>query len=241
MSTAFKLGGRLELLKPGLSLDSPEALSAKLVTAVHDVISDKEIVIDNPTKGATLVPLHTGDRFSCFAFLGGKIYKGELSTISSVKDGNVRVCHMKVTTALDKYERRQFFRLDTTMNIRYLLITAENSQAFKVAVASNSLLTMQGFKNGTTMDISGGGVRFSSSEQLPIGGLVITHLTSHRESGNKEHVFLGKVIFSEQRERVRGVFEHRMQFVDLNQSGREEFVQFIFETERNQLAMRAQK
>lgn len=239
MSTAFKLGARLELLKPGMTLDSAEAMSLKLVSAVHEINSEHEIVIDNPTKGATLVPLHPGDRFSCYALQGGKIYKGELSTISSMKDGNVRVCKMKVTVPLDKYERRQFFRLDTTMTIRYLLITAENSAAFKAAVLSNSLLSMQGFRKGTTIDISGGGIRFTSLEQLPEGGMVITNLTSQRESGIREHIFLGKVIASGEKTGARGTFEHRMQFVDMNQNGREEFVQFIFETERNQLSKRA--
>lgn len=241
MATIFKLGGRLELLKPNIAIDSPEAMNQKMISSVHDIESDEEIIIDNPTKGATLVPLHPGDRFTVYAFVAGKVYKGELTAVLSKKDGNVRVCKMRVSSPLEKFERRKFFRLDTAMDIRYLLITAENSQAFKLAIATNSLLTMKGFKRGTTVDISGGGVKFTSLEQLPLGGLVITNLTSNREGGVKNHVFLGKVISSGEKPGARGTFEHRMQFVDLNQEGREEFVQFIFETERNQLSKRAQK
>ena len=124
------------------------------------------------------------------------------------------------------------------MDVRYLLITPENSEDFKIAVKTGGLLTMDGFQNGTTVDISGGGVKFTSKEKLPAGGMAIMHMKAFVDNKEKNYVFLGKIIVSEQHENIRQLYVHRTQFVDLKQDAREELVRFIFQCEREKLKKR---
>lgn len=238
MAKVLRLGAKVELVKPNKALDDPEILDSKLASSIQEIIDDDTIVISNPTIKARLIPMHSGERFDAYFFVGDKIYTARVSVVKNRTEGKIRTCEVTIQSSITKYERRQYFRFETNMNVRYLVLNAQNAAAFKEAVKSNKLLEMDGFVDGITNDISGGGIRYSSEEQLPAGGMVIVHLVANTPSGDKNYVFLGKVIRSEPQANIRGRFEHRMQFVDLKQDAREEFVQFIFHCERERLKNR---
>ncbi|MCR4585082.1 MAG: PilZ domain-containing protein [Lachnospiraceae bacterium] len=238
MEKVIKPGIPVELIKNPITLDQPEAMDKKYMCSVHDSLEGSVFRITNPTQQSRMIPLHSGERFNAYFFLN-KIYTAPVTVVRNVTDGKFRVVEMRLTGELEKYERRKFFRLDANLDVRYLLLTAENAMAFKEATKNGTLLTMDGFEKGTTVDISGGGVRFVSGRQLPEAGMVITHMIATTPSGEKKnYVFLGKIIKSEKHADVRDMFDHRMQFVDMKQEAREEFVRFIFEVERQRLKKR---
>lgn len=235
----IRLGMHLELVKSGLKLDSPEAIDNKYASSVHDIVTDSCIIVTNPTLRARLIPMHSGERYDAYFFTKeNKIFTCRVTVDKNSTDNGIRVVRLNLTSSVEKYERRQFFRLETVRPLRYLLLTAQNSADFKQAVKSNTLLQMNGFHDGTTLDISGGGVRFTSDEILPVGGMAIVHLEIKSESVNKNYIFVAKILLSKKHESIRGLFEHRSQFVDLKQDAREELVQFIFQCEREHLKKR---
>ena len=235
MGSLLRLGSHVEMLKVGKKLDDPDAIANKLVSSIHEIPSDNQIIITNPTMKARLIPMHIGERYEFYFWANQKIYYARGSIAKNSTDGKMRVVTVNLTSSLEKYDRRQFFRFDAALDCRYLLITAENSAEFKKAVLANKLLGMQGFKKGTTVDISGGGLKFTSSEELPIDGLIVLHMIANKESGDKNYVFLSKVLASKKHELVKELFEHRAMFVNLNNDATEEFVQFIFECQRERL------
>ncbi len=238
MDKVIKPGAPMELIKYPIKLDSPEALDKTYMCSVHEGLDGDTFRITNPTQQSRMIPLHAGERFNAYFFLS-KIYHAPVSVVKNITDGKFRVVVMKLDGSVMKYERRQFFRLDTNIDVRYLVITAENAMQFKEATQNGTLLTMPGFEMGTTIDISGGGVRFVSDRELPVSAMVITHMVANTPAGEKKnYVFLGKIIRSEKHPEVRGKFDHRMQFVDMKQEAREEFVRFIFEIERQRLKKR---
>ncbi len=235
MEKILKLGMHVEMIKKGLAPDALENMDKKYVSSLHEILSDGTLVLTNPTIRARLVPLHKGERYDGYFFLRDKIYTAGFVVEKPFIEGNVRVVRVRLISDLMKYERRQFFRFETTMDIRYLLLTAENTAEFKEAVKKNNLLQMQGFKGGTTMDISGGGIRFYSKELLSEGGMTIVHMEVEVEGQKKNHTFLGKVLYSERHRDNRDIYIHRIQFVDYKQDIREELVQYIFKCQRDRL------
>lgn len=235
MEKILKLGMHVEMIKTGLALDALENIDKKYVSSLHEILSDGTLVLTNPTVRARLIPLHKGERYDGYFFLREKIYTAEFIVEKPYMEGNVRVVRVRLTGDLKKYERRQFFRFETTVDIRYLLLTAENMSEFKEAVKNNSLLQMQGFKDGTTLDISGGGMRFYSKETLPENGMVIVHMKVEIDGRKKDYTFLGKVLYCERHRDKREIYIHRTQFVDFKQDVREELVQYIFKCQRDRL------
>lgn len=235
MEKVLKPGVPLELVGRGMGLDAPEAQEKKMASSIHDVIDGKTILLTNPVIKARLIPMHSGERLEAY-FFASKIYNAPIRIVSNLSEGNIRVVKAELTGSLQKYERRAYFRLETSIPVRYLVLTAENAAAFKEATKNGTLLTMDGFRMGTTIDISGGGIRFTSTDEIPVGGMVITHLVAENPGGQiKNYIFLGKLIRTGFLNDQRGHFDHRMQFVDMRQEAREEFVRFIFELERDRL------
>lgn len=235
MEKILKLGMHVEMIKSGLALDAPENIDKKYITSVHEIIDEDTLVLTNPTLRARLIPIHSGERYDGYFFLGQKIYLARFIVEKTFAERNVRVVRVRLTTDLVKYERRQFYRLEIMMDIRYLLLTAANTAEFKTAVQQNNLLGMQGFTDATTLDISGGGIRFYSKEELPENGMIIVHMAVEMEGRNKNYVFLGKVLHSERHQEDRSRYIHRLQFVDFKQDAREELVQYIFKCQRDRL------
>ena len=235
MEKVLKPGVPLEIVGRGLGLDAPEAQEKKMASSIHDVIDGKTILLTNPVIKARLIPLHSGERYNAY-FFANKIYNAPITVLSNHSEGNIRVVKVELTGALQKYERRAYFRLETTIDVRYLVLNADNAAAFKEATKNGTLLRMPGFHMGTTIDISGGGVRFTSTEEIPVNSMVITHLVAETPGGTKKnYIFLGKLIRTGLLNDQRGHYDHRMQFVDMKQDAREEFVHFIFEWERERL------
>jgi len=235
MKKFFKLGTHLELVPVGYTLDSPDAYEKKYISSVHEVLQDETVVITNPTHKSQMIHLRPGEKYDCYLFLDNKIFKCRIKVLRSRNDFNLRVVETELLTNIVKYERRQFFRLDVAMDIRYLTLRPDNTAAFKEAVKTNSLLQMEGFQTATTRDVSGGGLRFVCNEELPIGSMLITHIETEMDGRPKQYVFLAKVLASKKHEEIRGLYESRVQFVDLKQSAREELVQYIFHCQREQL------
>lgn len=239
MASVIRLGMHVELVKSGIKLDSPECVDNKFASSVHDIESDEWITLTNPTQKARLIPMHPGELYDAYFYTrDNKIYTATVKVDKNKSDGGIRVVRFSVRTDIEKYERRQYFRLETTMDLRYLLLTAQNTQAFKDAIKNNALLQMEGFKKGTTLDISGGGVRFTCEEMLPEGGMCIMHMEAVIENRKRNYIFVGKILKANKKDGTKGIFEHRTQFVDLKQDARDELVQFIFQQERERLKRR---
>ena len=235
MEKVLRPGVPMEIVGRKYSLDDPEAQEKKMVSSVYDIIDDSHIVITNPMIKTRLVPLHAKERYNAF-FFSNKIYNAPIEIEKSYAEGNFRLVKAAITGSVMKFERRAFFRLETSIPVRYLVLTAENAADFQEATKNGTLLTMNGFENGTTLDISGGGVRFRSEKEIAVGAMVITHLVAVTNTGaKKNYIFLGKLIRTGLLNGQRGIYDHRMQFVDMKQEAREEFVHFIFECEREKL------
>ncbi len=231
----LKPGMPLELVGRKYNLDDPEAQEKKMASAIHDIDDSENLTITNPVIKARLIPVHAGERFNAF-FFGSRIYNAPIEVVKSRSEGNIRVVDIKLTGSLQKYERREFFRLETSIPVRYLVLTAENANEFREATKNGTLLRMPGFEEGTTLDVSGGGIRFTTRTEMQPQAMVITHLVAETpDGGKKNYIFLGKLVRTGLLNNQKGRYEHCMQFVDMKREAREEFVRFIFEWEREKL------
>ena len=235
MEKILRLGMHIEMITAGLELDALENVDKKYVSSLHEVVDEHTLVISNPTIRARLIPLHSGERYDGYFFQGKKIYTARFVVEKSFTDGNFRVVRVRLVSDLKKYERRQFYRLETTMDIKYLLLTPENTEEFKKAVQEHTLMLMEGFRAGTTLDISGGGMRFSSGEEIPKDSMVIVNMSVRIEEENKSYTFPAKLLSSERQRENRNLYIHRIQFVDFKHDVREGLVKYIFKRQRDRL------
>ena len=138
-------------------------------------------------------------------------------------------------TGLQKYQRREHYRLSCNVDLRYRILTEKEAELMlrlKTPVEFENSSRNVGLIKGITLDISGGGMRFVSAYEskpdeymlmefsIPVAGKIVTYsilsrIISTREVPNKKHTY-----------------EHRVKFEDISSKEREQLIKFIFEEER---------
>ena len=161
------------------------------------------------------------------------------------KEGLVALLVVHIETDLEKYQRRQYYRLEYAMEIQYRVISQEEISYIKRLEVEayhtqeekdklEQLLKKEQSKwiNATVIDISGGGCRFNSQDAHLVGQNVEVQLSYSSKGETKSAIYPAKLIYSEPIEKIKGYFEHRVEFLAINDAEREKLIKFIFEQER---------
>ena len=87
-------------------------------------------------------------------------------------------------------------------------------------------------KRSVIVDISGGGLRFVSTLAYEKGSMILCNYDLVVDDVPKHYSLVGKVLSSTPVENKPGVYEHRVQYVNVDVDKREEIIKYIFNEER---------
>lgn len=129
--------------------------------------------------------------------------------------GQLPVADIVFLSEMEKYQRRQFFRLNCILDMTYQTPDGEDQA-----------------KTGLIIDISGGGARFNSSEQYEPGEQLMMYFELPVAGQRKQMGIQARVISSERLVNKEKTFENRVEFFDIESNTRETIVKYVFEQER---------
>lgn len=200
------------------------------MTRVYDVRSDDEIMLNMPFEDGRLVLLSVGAEYNLSFYTSQGLYQCDAVVKERYKSKNVFVVNFELTTALRKFQRREYFRLNCILDMNCTEVDQEAVSQFKNHVEFfGADFTMN---NGTIVDISGGGIRFVSKVKYEKGTHMYFTFKLSIAGQDVEFKAIGKIIASEERQNRSGEFENRVQFVDVDSEDREIIIKYIFEEER---------
>ena len=175
----------LNTIQPGdkLEMHYINSLNKDLIleTIVYDVISDSEILINNPVIEGKLYMIPMNIEVTAFtkrADVGVVVFR--VSLVKREKIGNVYTIKAKITSHLEKQQRRHFYRVKmySDMNL-YCMVDAQGHPVDYYIFDPDAVEEQQiDFKVGL-IDISGGGVGFRSKLELPLGTYVYGKIPFH--------------------------------------------------------------
>lgn len=193
-----------------------------------------------------LVPLRTGDNYELRFYTKSGLYRCRASVLKRAKtSNNIAVAEMKFISALEKYQRRQFYRMDCIMPVSYVVTNDVIRSLYRekkhcMDIEQKLLIEKQieeqqiSWLTGTILDISGGGIRFNSEVQQNSGDVLLL-LPNWSEDIKKRIPFLfGRVISSRRianKEQI--VFDNRIEFVEISHGEQEHIITYIFKEERD--------
>ena len=128
-------------------------------------------------------------------------------------------------------QRREYYRFSCALDMCARNLEEEEIEALE----KNSPYELQPglpLKHSVIVDISGGGLRFLSSQKYEPGSLILCSYHLLKDGERKKYDVVGKVLAVKELENRRGMFEHRVQYYNLDVNTREEIIRFIFEEER---------
>ncbi len=163
-----------------------------------------------------MVLLDVGKRYNMFFYTTAGLYYCIAQVSGRYRSGQVYMLEMECASEIEKFQRRQFFRLNCIVDMDYRMI-GQSSEEKKVA---------------TIIDISGGGIRFNAEEGFEPGEELLVGFALTIGGRLEKFSIRVRVIASTRLPNREKTYENRVEFLDINEIDREAIVKYVFEEER---------
>lgn len=227
-------GDKVEIRKTGKEKgERHKTKTTVYYSQVYHVISEERIAITMPTQKGKLVLLPVGAEYDLIFFSSGSLYQCKAKVASRGKKGNIFLLGMELVSDLRMEQRREFYRSSCIVEMGARALSGEEVEKLEREGILENMMPEGAVLNPATMvDISGGGLRFMSEQAYEKESIVLCKYQLDTEKGVKEYELLTKVLHVQKAERNPGVYEHRVQYIDIEDRKREEIIKYIFDAQR---------
>jgi c-di-GMP-binding flagellar brake protein YcgR len=240
----LSIGDKIDLKPLGKS-GKPVLGARTFVSQLVDFVDATVINIAAPIIFGRTIPLQVGGNYNLCFYTEKGLYQCNCMVLGNHRDNKTIITVVRITSNLEKFQRRQYFRLECIHDIEYRPITIEeeilerkiNSADFEnpeaLSEAKKNLAQLdRAWIAASVTDLSGGGARFSS-EILHNSGDKVRIRIDFLLGNEVKKLELTANVVSSNRIPVRvGVYEHRVEFIDIMQKDREALIKYIFEQDR---------
>lgn len=231
MVKGLTAGDRIELKELKRKDDASVYASMILDMGENDTIR-----ISMPTVKGKLIPLPKGGRFDAFFYTGKGIYQAEAVIIERYKSGNIYSMDIILETGLRKYQRRQFYRLEKMIPVKYTPITEEeNTSITGTGEIPDELLAPDIYADGMILDISGGGLRFTGDIEISENQKLLVRFKMPEDRSDREFKIPVTTVKAFKIANQSGKYENRVMFENISKESREAIIKSIFEEERRKI------
>lgn len=212
--SSVHLGDKVELTKKTKSLDGETHYSM-----IYEIIDEQNLLIQAPIEGGKIIPLETGVIYYICINTQRGLFRSEAELSKRIKEDKLHLLEMQLLSPMTKYQRRQYYRMNCILNFSYRsYLPEENDKEI--------------WHNGTLLDISGGGIRFSTNELVEKDKTIKCYLKLHMQGSYIDLYCDGLVIQCKEVEQGVNNYQTRVRFIEMPLDDREKIIKFIFEEER---------
>lgn len=232
LSRIIKPGDRIEISpveKKGNHVEE-NTTNKVYISQVQSVLSDERMEIVMPMEGTKIVLLPVDAVFDMYLTTRNGLYQCFMRVIDRYKSNNVYLLVVELTSNLRKYQRRDYYRFSCALEMKSRELSRDEIRV--VDTPDEFIAPGLPLKQSVIVDISGGGLRFLSNHQYEPGSLIYINYCLMIREKVKEYNLVGKVLAIKPSENRKGVYEHRVQYVNIGNEEREEIIRYIFEEER---------
>ena len=204
-------------------------------SVIYDILDNGNLEIAMPTENGKMILLSLGVRYEMVFYTKLGLYRCAAQVKERYKSDNLYMLLMEVRSQISKFQRREYFRFSCTMDMEMMTILeeeAKNILADDIYTAYKEKEPFLIMLPAVAVDLSGGGIRFISSEPGKKNDYLLIKLRLENENINKELKLSGKLLQCNKLDTDIDKYEYRVQFI-LNDAGtREIIIKYIFDEER---------
>jgi len=242
----LKIGDRIEMKRLAAGDRSGTGEARLYNSQLLDFVDEYNVNIAIPIESGHIVPLEIGGRFELRFITSNGIYACKAEITNRFKQNNLYLMAVKLLSDLLKDQRRQYFRLEKISPLKYhklideekrILVMLATNQFESDVERRNMLIRLRTIEpeqqDGMMANISGGGIKFSSNDELVKGDFIRISLFLDDSDPLPLDLF-GKVIASQNLHDKNFRNEHRIEFINMAKEVREKIVKYVFNMERQQ-------
>lgn len=232
LSNFVTVGARIELQAVERRIEEREAADRKVYySKVYDILSEDTLEILMPMEKTKLILLPVDGEFDMIFYTEAGLYQCFGRVANRYKSNNMYLLVMELTSNLRKYQRREYFRFSCALKMCARPLEAEEQRALEVNQSYTPAAELP-LKQSVVVDISGGGLRFLSSQVYEPGSLLYINYDLFKGGEKKRYEIIGKVLSGKALENRPDTYEYRVQYYGMDGKTREEIIKYIFEEER---------
>ncbi len=173
-----------------------------------------------PIQEGDYYPIRPGTSMSIFFSNKAEFYRFSASLTDKSVKGNLPLLKIKVTSDFERIQRRQFFRFECILPVKYRTVDSEN--------ALRNIKTP--FADTITRDLSGGGACIALKEKVEKDIIIECELSIPEFN---TIAFLGKVKRLSPCE-AKGIYKYEIgvEFIKIDNKDREAIIGYIFKEQR---------
>jgi c-di-GMP-binding flagellar brake protein YcgR len=230
MNQLISVGDKIELKQIPKQTGIMNEEVRTYVSQVLD-INDYTLLAALPSYEGHLVPLEVGTRYETFFKTEKGLFKSVCEVVSRSKVEKIYMLELKPLSGLEKFQRRQFFRLITIIDANICSISELEMKKF--LQDGEMPEDYDNKKNSAVIiDISGGGVKMVSNNLYQKKDFLLMEFCLYASTLMKNIIIAGKVITSSASDNRHDLNEHRVEYYQIPKEIREVIIKYIFDEQR---------
>ncbi len=214
-------------------------------SSLVSVVSDYELKITIPIYQSKLITLNEGDVYTVQFYTTSGFYQCKCVVKNTEMEGQIAIATIRTISALERYQRRQYFRMNCLIPVKYAKLTEYQEHLYSTlkecTTESRKRLIEQQIElediqmsNGTMLDISGGGLRFNSFELYNKDDVFIV-IPEIPQIMDTIPFLLCKEVLIRQVGFATETYENKFKFINITNDEREKIITYIFALERERM------
>lgn len=243
------IGNKINMLRvkdaAGLRTEPKQYVSQLLDIDVTNRIAKVAMPIENKV----IVPLEVGDIYRIVIYTSNGLYQCMSKIMKRYKEGSLYVLDILFIGKLEKYQRRQYYRLmcdislehrsetNEEVTLRELLVNDEfeSDNMRDICQKEFDSLVFE-WEEGATVDISGGGIRFKSTKEYSADDIIVLNIPVVRDGEGNIVPIQAKVLkCTKDYDGVYVQYDIRAEFYNVDSKTREKLVRYIFDEQRRRM------
>ncbi len=204
---------------------------------IFDITGEDEIVMAMPVEASKVILLPKEIRYDLSFFAEKGLYNCSAEVKGRYKEGNLYSVSMRLLSPLKKLQRRKFFRLDCLVDFSYFVLYDEEEKNLADPYAAHEYHLRRypddNRRTGVIVDISGGGIRTITTEQLPMDGEILAFFRVNMGGIELPFVTFAHVVKNKVLDTHPRRYESGLEYRRIDERIREAIVRYVFQEERN--------
>lgn len=241
----IQIGNRIEM-NPVTKISPVAEYSETYISQFLQWSENNVALIAIPLHKGHLIPLKIDSVYELKFVTKNGLYRCRGKIIKRGRtSNNIPIAEVRFISALEKFQRRQFYRMNCIMQMTCAVLTKAQHELYtekkrclsmEQKQAVEKKLENQGisFQNATVLDISGGGMRFNTFLQQEPGDIMLLQPAFPELVRKRIPVLLGRVISSRKiPNKEPETFDNRVEYIEISPAEQEQIITYIFKEERD--------
>ncbi|WP_074883586.1 flagellar brake protein [Butyrivibrio proteoclasticus] len=232
LSDYISPGNKVELKATGkVWMEDDSRTKHIYMSKVMDVTSDDMIEVLMPFEQGKLVLLPVDGEYSLCFYSNKGLFQCFSKIVDRYRSDNMYILVLDLTSELQKLQRREYYRFSCALELKSRICTKEELEAFE---KNRKYLVDPGehLQRAVVVDISGGGLRFVANFKYEEEDTIYCSYKLPGATNANDYEMICNVLKVQELENRPGLYEHRIQYLFIDETSREDIIHFIFEEER---------